>query len=188
MRLVKFLTGHCTAGNSGVIAIERFWARPRNQGGAGWNGKGYNVIIDKDGAKWYLTDPTKKEGAYSQMPNELTYSTVTNGVLGFNQNNFNVAYIGGVDSKGKAKDTRTPEQKVSMGEVFIEALKFYKKHQDVSGIMILGHRDFSKDKNGNNVIESWERVKECPCFDVIPEYNWMMVNSVNRGKFELPNK
>ena len=48
--------------------------------------------------------------------------------------------------------------------------------------MILGHRDFSNDKDGSGVIESWERIKECPCFDAIPEYQFY--NS-NNGKKEL---
>lgn len=34
------------------------------------------------------------------------------------------------------------------------------------GISIKGHRDYSPDKNGNGIIESFERIKECPCFEV----------------------
>ena len=35
---------------------------------------------------------------------------------------------------------------------------------------IMGHRDISPDKNHNGVVDPWERIKECPCFDAIPEY------------------
>ena len=35
---------------------------------------------------------------------------------------------------------------------------------------IQGHRDFSPDTNHNGVVDPWERIKECPCFDAIPEY------------------
>jgi N-acetylmuramoyl-L-alanine amidase len=30
---------------------------------------------------------------------------------------------------------------------------------------IRGHRDFSKDLNGNGIIEPREWIKACPCFD-----------------------
>ena len=36
--------------------------------------------------------------------------------------------------------------------------------------MICGHRDFSPDLNGNGIIEPWEWMKACPCFDAIDEY------------------
>ena len=39
-----------------------------------------------------------------------------------------------------------------------------------SKLTIKGHRDVSPDKNKNGIIESWERIKECPSFDAIPEY------------------
>ena len=35
---------------------------------------------------------------------------------------------------------------------------------------VVGHRDLSPDLNGNGVIEKFERIKECPCFDAIPEF------------------
>ena len=35
---------------------------------------------------------------------------------------------------------------------------------------ILGHRDISPDANGNGIVDSWERIKECPCFDAKVEY------------------
>ena len=35
---------------------------------------------------------------------------------------------------------------------------------------IVGHRDFSEDKNGNGTIEPWEWIKACPCFDAKKEY------------------
>ena len=36
--------------------------------------------------------------------------------------------------------------------------------------MICGHRDFSPDLNGDGIIEPWEWMKACPCFDAIDEY------------------
>jgi N-acetylmuramoyl-L-alanine amidase len=53
-----------------------------------------------------------------------------------------------VDSKGKAKDTRTPMQSRALMNAVVAANKLYPKAH------ILGHRDF------NNV------AKDCPSFDV----------------------
>jgi len=35
---------------------------------------------------------------------------------------------------------------------------------------VKGHRDFSPDKDGDGKITQREWIKECPCFDAIPEY------------------
>ena len=35
---------------------------------------------------------------------------------------------------------------------------------------VQGHRDYSPDKNGNGIIERFEWIKDCPCFNAIPEY------------------
>ena len=37
-------------------------------------------------------------------------------------------------------------------------------------MQVIGHRDTSPDTNNNGVIDPFERIKECPCYDVIPEY------------------
>jgi N-acetylmuramoyl-L-alanine amidase len=41
----------------------------------------------------------------------LDIEKVSNGVKGFNSETINISYMGGVDFKNNAKDTRTPEQK-----------------------------------------------------------------------------
>lgn len=85
-------------------------------------------------------------------------------VSGYNSNSVGVCYIGGLDANGKAKDTRTPAQKESMAWLIAEL-----KHTlNVSKVQ--GHRDYSPDKNGNGIIESFEWIKDCPCFNAIPEY------------------
>jgi N-acetylmuramoyl-L-alanine amidase (T3 lysozyme) len=75
-----------------------------------------------------------------------------------------VAYIGGIDREGKGVDNRTPEQKAAL----LDLLRELKRQYPTASI--LGHRDFSPDKNGNGIVDPWERIKECPCFDAIPEY------------------
>lgn len=173
MRRILYFIVHCTAGFGDVHSIERFWRLPANQGGAGWaRSKGYNAIVDLQGKKHYLHDPIVNIGGYKDHAIARTWETVTNGVRGFNANAINISYIGGVDRNNVrvAKDTRTPEQKQAIIELLHEAYDFVGQYQDVSDIIIQGHRDFSPDLNGNGVIDAWERIKECPSFDAIPEY------------------
>lgn len=96
--------------------------------------------------------------------NTLSEDEVSNGVKGFNSNLINVAYIGGIDAKGKPVDNRTEEQKKSL-LLLLKALK--KKYPNA---IIQGHRDFSPDTNKNGIVDPWERIKACPCFDAKVEY------------------
>lgn len=89
---------------------------------------------------------------------------VSNGVQGYNSTSINVAYMGGIDANGKAVDNRTEAQKASLVKLLKELRGRYPKAQ------ILGHRDISPDTNHNGKVDSWERIKECPCFDAITEY------------------
>ena len=64
----------------------------------------------------------------------------------------------------KAIDNRTEEQKAGLRQLLKELRQRYPDAK------IMGHRDISPDKNHNGVVDPWERIKECPCFDAIPEY------------------
>lgn len=155
MRHVDYIIIHCSAGFGNREAIERFW---RNT--LGWKSPGYHRLIDLDGT----------------IHNLLPFSQVSNGVKGFNHNSINISYIGGVERTNVniAKDTRTDAQKEAILTCIEEALLWCKQYQEVDDIIIQGHRDFSPDKNGNGVIEPWERIKECPSFNAIDEYWWIM--------------
>ena len=187
------LVWHCTAGFSGVTSIENFWHRPKAQGGLAWFAKGYVAIIKLDGNIWWLWENTNKIGGYRKEFNPKAFDFITNGVRGFNQDIINVATIGGVENVGttqkpiwKAKDTRTPQQKASQLVVIDHYFKWLQANGgDVTKAMTKGHRDYSKDTNGNGVIDSWERIKECPSYDVWPEFRWLFKTSQN--KFKLPN-
>jgi len=100
-------------------------------------------------------------------------AVVTNGVKGFNSNSVHISYVGGIDAKGSAVDNRTPEQKESLLRAIKDVYEELSVHQEVGHILIRGHRDFSPDKNGNGVVDAWERLKECPCFEVVDEYGWI---------------
>lgn len=154
MRNIKYIIIHCTATNQKATlkSITDYWHNVLK-----WNIGGYHYLIFPNG---------KIEKLYP-------ISQITNGVKGFNPEAVHISYVGGVDEQLKAIDNRTPSQKESILEVIGEIYKELRKHQEVDGILIRGHRDFSPDKNGNNIIDPWERIKECPCFDVIKEYGWL---------------
>jgi hypothetical protein len=85
-------------------------------------------------------------------------------VKGYNSISVGVCYVGGLDKNYKEKDTRTPEQKETLKWLIGEL-----KHRlNISKVQ--GHRDYSPDTNNNGVIEEFEWIKSCPCFDAIPEY------------------
>jgi N-acetyl-anhydromuramyl-L-alanine amidase AmpD len=83
---------------------------------------------------------------------------------GFNLNSIGICYIGGLDKKGKPKDTRTYEQKESLRRLIVE-LSYQCDIETIEG-----HRDKSPDTNHDGIITPNEWLKSCPCFDAIPEY------------------
>lgn len=150
MRTIRRIFVHCTATSQNVTVrrIQQSWR------GIGWKNPGYHYIIDADGVTTQLLDESR----------------CANGVYGYNADSIHVAYIGGIDfirGKWKAADTRTDAQKDSLRLLLADLKKRYPDAQ------ILGHRDISPDKNHNGKVDPWERIKECPCFDAIPEYQYI---------------
>lgn len=144
MRKIERIFIHCTASSqkAGVkVIMDEFKMR-------GWKYPGYHYLIDPKGKIHQLLDEEH----------------VSNGVKGYNQTAINIAYIGGIDEKGKAIDNRTPEQKQSLIRLLLRIREKYPEAK------IMGHRDISPDKNGNGIVDPWERIKECPCFDAMVEY------------------
>lgn len=152
-RRIDFIVVHCTATPEGQ---ERTVDQIRSQHKAqGWGDIGYHYVVTLDG-RLHLGRDVDIAGAH---------------VSGHNQNSVGVVYVGGLESDPKktyaqlkAKDTRTNEQKAALLSLLMELRKLYPKAK------IVGHRDFSPDKNGNGTIEPWEFIKECPSFDAIKEY------------------
>ncbi len=146
MRTITHIVLHCSAGSQRQKAadIVRYHKQTLK-----WKAPGYHYIVEADGT------------VYNVHPE----SQPSNGVKGHNANTVHVCYVGGIDSQGRGTDNRTPAQKASLVKLLKELRRRY------PSAVILGHRDLaSKDANGNGVIDPWERVKECPCFDAIPEY------------------
>jgi N-acetylmuramoyl-L-alanine amidase len=98
----------------------------------GFNGVGYHFVVKLDG--------TVQTG----RPQEMVGAHVEN----HNATSVALSYVGGVDAKGKAKDTRADAQKAAMRELIIDLMTAY------PNATVLGHRDFPKVR------------KDCPCFDV----------------------
>lgn len=115
----------------------------------GFKGIGYHFVIKLDGTI-ELGRPLNKVGAH---------------VANANTGTIGICYIGGLDSNGKPKDTRTPEQKKALVEL-VDALK-----SNITTInSVKGHRDYSKDLNKNGRIDPSEYIKACPCFEVKDEF------------------
>ena len=80
---------------------------------------------------------------------------------GHNARSIGICYEGGLDAKGRPKDTRTVEQRSALRLLVAQLLKRFKNN-----VRVCGHRDLSPDLNGDGRIEPEEWVKECPCFEV----------------------
>ena len=144
MRDIKRIFVHCTAGSQKQTKqdlLNEFKAK-------GWKVPGYHYVVFPDG----------------KIEQLLAEDKVSNGVQGYNSTSINVAYVGGIDSKGRACDNRTDAQKEALKTV-LSALKIqYPKAN------IMGHRDIW-GKNPAN----WK--KQCPCFDAEKEYALLGITS-----------
>lgn len=159
MRKITRIVLHCTSGwpNQTTQSIKKYW-----KNNLGWKNVGYHKLIATDGT----------------IEDLAPLSTVTNGVAGYNSDSVHICYKGGlkeITNEGKYiyGDTRTPAQVDAFYEAINDVLVELKKHQSIDNITILGHRDLSKDLNGNGKIETREWVKVCPTFDAIDEYGWI---------------
>lgn len=152
-RKVNQIAVHCTAtveGKSYTIDDIDRWHKQRGFNKQKISGRycGYHFVIALDGTIMCGRD-LREVGAH---------------VSGYNTSSIGVCYIGGLDGNQKAKDTRTPEQK----EALVWLISLLKHTLNITKVQ--GHRDYSPDTNGNGIIERFEWIKDCPCFDAIPEY------------------
>ena len=153
MRSIKTAVIHCSATQEGVWIDEATiegWHKKRFKK-IGGKHIGYHVLIYLDGTI-VQTKGTQFIGQH---------------VAGANSATIGICYIGGLNDKGKPKDTRTTEQKASLITVLKELKTSY------PDITFKGHRDYSPDKNGNGIIEPFEFLKSCPSFDVAKEYKYL---------------
>lgn len=164
MRSITNIVIHCSAGHTSAEKIQDYFTRPKSKGGRGWKKGGYHRIVEKNGDIKKMYD----------------FSEVTNGVRHYNLSTIHICYVGGVNPEfvNRAVDTRTYDQKKGIALCIIEAIQWLKDQgKDVTvKLGIVGHRDFSPDGNRTGKIESWERIKECPSFDVLEEFSYLFAS------------
>jgi len=116
---------------------------------------GYNYVIDLDGTV-EVGRPLTMDGAHCN----------TVGLSGkpYNKHSVGICYVGGLDAKGKPKDTRTKAQRIALNDLVWNLFELY----DIKEI--IGHRDASPDLDGDGEVEPSEYIKACPCFDVKAEF------------------
>ena len=71
---------------------------------------------------------------------------------GYNRCSIGICYEGGINTRGKNDDTRTPQQKASLYELLKQL------HRDYPKARIIGHRELP------------HVAKDCPCFTASSEY------------------
>lgn len=145
MRMINLIVIHCSATKEGCDFTECDLEISHRR--RGFNGAVYHYYIRKNGDVKPMR-PVEVIGAHAQ---------------GYNNNSIGICYEGGLDNKGEAKDTRTEAQKKSLNALLNDLLLCYPDSK------ICGHRDLSPDLNGNGIIEPFEWIKECPCYDVTKE-------------------
>lgn len=142
-RRIDTIIIHCSATKAGqdfsAVDIDR-WHRE-----SGYDGIGYHYVVRLDG--------TIEKGRDVALPGAHC--------TGWNARSIGICYIGGLDTNGKPADTRTNAQKRVLYQLILELQRTYSSIN-----LVLGHRDTSPDRNGNGIIEPFEYIKACPCFDV----------------------
>ena len=132
-RTIKEIIVHCTATPEG--RVETVQSIRNMHKAKGWSDIGYHYLIGLNGERWEGRN-VNLIGAHCE---------------GHNSNSIGVCYVGGVDKKMQAKDTRTEKQKDALVALLKDLRKLYPKAK------IYGHHDFNKGKS-------------CPCFDAKNEY------------------
>jgi N-acetylmuramoyl-L-alanine amidase len=137
MRPLKRIILHCTATPEGkhfdVATIRRWHVKDR-----GWKDIGYHYVIYIDGSV-HEGRPVEQTGAHTS---------------GHNADSIGVVYVGGCDSKMKAKDTLNEAQETAMVNL-IKALR--EQHGEMS---LHGHNEFA--------------AKACPSFKVKDKFGWLL--------------
>ena len=151
-REVDLIVIHCSASKETVNYT--FEQCIKDHKARGFNTCGYHRFISRDG--------TIHEGRH--------FETVGAHVAGHNGHSIGICYEGGLDKKGKPKDTRTEAQMEALNVCITEAISY----SDKKVKKICGHRDLSPDLNGNGVVEPDEWVKVCPSFDAGLEYSYLI--------------
>jgi len=148
MRNIDLIVVHCSATKPGQhvnAAVIRGWhtSNPRN-----WSDIGYHSVILPSGTL-ESGRPLTRAGAH---------------VKGHNSNSIGICMVGGLDDVGQPKNNFTKDQFITL-RAYLDTLRVM-----FPNARICGHRDLSRDIDGDGVVEEWEWMKSCPCFSVEPWY------------------
>lgn len=139
-RDIKYLIIHCSASkitsNFSVAALRHLHVNINH-----WSDIGYHFYITKDGVI-HDCRPVNITGAHCK---------------GYNSCSIGICYEGGLDSSGKACDTRTEKQKSSLLRLLADLKQVY------PSAMIVGHYELGARK-------------ACPCFCASKEYSFLNQN------------
>lgn len=136
---------HCSGNEAGSdYGLEYIDRLHKNKG---WRGCGYHFVVKEDGTK----EIGRAEGEIGAH------------AYGYNRTSIGICYIGGLKD-GKPADTRTEAQENTILDILEELRAKYPEAK------IVGHRDLSPDIDGDGIIEPFEWLKSCPCFDAIEQY------------------
>jgi N-acetylmuramoyl-L-alanine amidase len=144
MRNIKYLVIHCTASPQswGWQKLQWYFLNIKK-----WSREGYHVVVQADGTvKRYIDNDKPSNGVRPFKSNDIDIS---------NSNSVHICWIGGVDSKGNARDNRTEKQRKRLKQIVQWYIENY------PDIKILGHNQVA--------------LKACPCFNVpnwLKENNW----------------
>ena len=152
MRRIDLIVIHCTASRPDQhITMEQL---DKMHKARGWKCCGYHYYITRDG-QLHFGRPEEMVGAHARH---------------YNAYSIGICYEGGLDEKGRAADTRTPAQKLTLHSLLI-ALK-----ADYPNAEIVGHCELPEQRMPSELVRSWlsrdgsrpshlEGVhKACPCF------------------------
>jgi N-acetyl-anhydromuramyl-L-alanine amidase AmpD len=152
MRRIDLIVIHCTASRPDQhITMEQLDQMHKARG---WKCCGYHYYITRDG-QLHFGRPEEMVGAHARH---------------YNAHSIGICYEGGLDEKGRAADTRTPAQKLTLHSLLI-ALK-----ADYPNAEIVGHCELPEQRMPSELVRSWlsrdgsrpshlEGVhKACPCF------------------------
>lgn len=149
MRPINEIINHCTATREGVAfgveTVRKWHVEDR-----GWSDIGYHYLIGLEGEIWDGR-PVERTGAH---------------VKGHNTGTIGVAYVGGLDSNGNPKDTRTSAQKAALTKLHRMLLKQFPSINKISG-----HRDYA--------------AKACPCYEAA-EYKYLLDRKPVEPEFDNP--
>lgn len=140
-RRIDLLVVHCSA----TKANRRYTPGQlvRDHKTRGFTTAGYHYYITTDGVLYGMRS-VDRAGAHAK---------------GYNRHSIGICYEGGLDVKGRPRDTRTPEQRQMLTQLIYRLSALY------PDALVVGHRDLSPDRNGDGVVSPDEWLKECPCFD-----------------------